>query len=456
MAWKLPRPDRGDPESNRINFLSLQEFLKNPSFANGVGLGDGSPPTYDPSTGVTVPPPTTPLDQGTIDGITAALPPDDGADPSTVTGLTLTAGINSIFARWDASSDSDVENGWGQYRVQLDNTNNTFPSPEVDKVVGGTFTSFTGLTTGTTYYVRVKAVDAYGNESASWSTVQSTAPIQVTGPDIAANTITAANIFANTITAAEIAADTITAEELDAIAIEVGKYIQSDNYDGTDVATGDATQGFRFEGNGNGEMQNARIRGTVIAGNSNGTVTLTSDVTYGGVADFEDQGGSEWRLRVNQSGTSHNLSLGEKSGTYTTALGLGFNTSTGVTTAALVARDVTITSGASGSTILAGARTDINTTRHYDNGVQQPRIHGGPYFGVSTGSGGSAGDITFAHGMTGAPSWVQITVGNHQDVCAYVTNVDGTNITVNFRRGTTNVAWSSTVINFYWTAGYYA
>jgi hypothetical protein len=244
---------------------SLEIFLKKPYLPNGITLGGGTQPTYNPTTGTTTPPPTTTFDQGTLDGITDALPPDDHADPGTVTGLALTAGINSIFAKWDASPEADVKDGWGQYRVQLDNSSNTFPSPEVDKVVGGTFTSFTGLTTGTTYYVRVAAIDAYGNQSAAWSSVVSTAPIQVTGPDIAANSITSAHIVANTIVAGDIAADTITGNELAAVAVEVGKHIQSDNYDGTDVATGDATVGWRAEGSGNAEFQNVRIRGDIVA-----------------------------------------------------------------------------------------------------------------------------------------------------------------------------------------------
>jgi hypothetical protein len=287
-GWTNPRPGDWSPEAVQAIVKSLETYLRAPKFNNGIHIGNGTGPVYDDATGTTAPPTVTPFNQDTVDGIVAALPPDDGAAPGTVTGLALTAGINSIFAKWDASTATDVKDGWGTYRVQLDNTSNTFPSPEVDKVVGGTFTSFTGLVTGTTYYVRVAAIDAYGNQSASWSSVVSTAPIQVTGPDIAANTITAGNIFGNTITAAEIATDAITANELAAMNLAVGKYIRSTTY-----TAGSA--GFDINANGSAEFNNITARGvitaTTFATSGTGSARVAIDSTSPGTIVLRDTGG---------------------------------------------------------------------------------------------------------------------------------------------------------------------
>jgi hypothetical protein len=55
--------------------------------------------------------------------------------------------------------------------------------------------------------------------------------------------------------------------------IKLASSLQSDNYDGTDVATGDATQGWRIERNtGSAEFQDLRLRGSII-----GNLTLDTN-----------------------------------------------------------------------------------------------------------------------------------------------------------------------------------
>lgn len=467
-SWVNPRPDRADPESVRAALNSLEKFLRNPTFAAGIGLGSGTgTPTYDPVTGTTAPPTTTPFNQDTVDEIVTALPPNDGAAPGTVTGLALTAGIGSIRATWDESTAEDVENGWGTYRVQLDNTSNTFPSPEVDRIVGANFTTFVGLTAGVTYYVRVAAIDAYGNQSASWSSVASLVPGQATGPDIAANTITAANIFGNTITAAEIAADTITAEELAAIAIEVGKYIQSDNYDGTDVATGDATVGFRFEGNGNMEAQNARIRGDIFVDSlttTGGTGRVEMDSSGQGEIFFRYTGDTDPPYIYSPAVDDLSIIVPNGDLDIFSDTSLDIDCDTGAITIT-GATDVNITAAGDDVRIeaaddiildpnsrieLAGPDLSINVTNMYRNGVQQPM------FSVNTSSGTTDGssDITITHGLGGTPAAVVATPTDDSKVLA-THSLNSTTFKARFRHNGAGAVGSGVSVGCHWIATRY-
>lgn len=98
----------------------------------------------------------------------------DTTIPGQVTGLVLGAGFRSVTARWTESTDADVKNGAGIYEVQLD-TANTFNTANLrTNKTSGTITAFTDLTAGTTYYVRVRAIDASGN-TGSYSTTASVA-----------------------------------------------------------------------------------------------------------------------------------------------------------------------------------------------------------------------------------------------------------------------------------------
>lgn len=68
-GWIDPRPNDFSVEGLRARFKSLQDWLSNPEFANGIRLGDGTPATYDDTTGVTVPPTFTDVDAATLDGM---------------------------------------------------------------------------------------------------------------------------------------------------------------------------------------------------------------------------------------------------------------------------------------------------------------------------------------------------------------------------------------------------
>lgn len=67
--WKNPRPNDFSPEGLRAIFKSIEDFLSDPTFDNGVAIGDGTLPTYDSATGVTTPAATTDVDADTFSGI---------------------------------------------------------------------------------------------------------------------------------------------------------------------------------------------------------------------------------------------------------------------------------------------------------------------------------------------------------------------------------------------------
>jgi hypothetical protein len=85
--------------------------------------------------------------------------------PSNVTGLVSTAGKDSITYQWSAVSDTDIKN----YELTL-STSPTFASGNITYLTGSaTVLTVGGLTYGTTYYARVRAVDQGGLSSPSWS-----------------------------------------------------------------------------------------------------------------------------------------------------------------------------------------------------------------------------------------------------------------------------------------------
>lgn len=120
----------------------------------------------------------------------------------------------------------------------------------------------------------------------------------------------------------------------------LGGTLTSDNY----VA---GESGFHLDGTtGNAELNDVTIRGELIAGGTEGSpsaVHIFNDPTFGGVADFEDQGGHVWRIRANQAGDLHNFVIGALS-TSGGAFGMGWDSSTDRGIAQLVSDAVVITS----------------------------------------------------------------------------------------------------------------
>lgn len=147
----------------------------------------------------------------------------DNTTPAQVVGLSVSAGIRTVVASWTENTEADVADGRGAYELELD-TVNTFDSGSERTVrLGGTVATLGDLTTSTTYYVRVRAIDASGN-SGPWSATASTTTVQAVTADLADDLITAAKIVDgavgsvaladDAVTNAKIAVDAITATEI--------------------------------------------------------------------------------------------------------------------------------------------------------------------------------------------------------------------------------------------------
>lgn len=98
----------------------------------------------------------------------------DSSAPAQVAGVTLTPSQNAITASWTENSETDVKNGAGTYEVQID-TANTFNTANLKTYkTGANSITISGLATATTYYIRVRAVDASGNTGAYSVTASAT------------------------------------------------------------------------------------------------------------------------------------------------------------------------------------------------------------------------------------------------------------------------------------------
>lgn len=173
-------------------FDDLENFLVRPYFPSGLVVGNGTTKGVPPSV-------TRPIAADLI----APLAP---------TGLVVFGGIQSVVAKWNMGGEADLAG----YVIEVDVTAG-FTTP-IQRTSGGNTSLVSGLTFGTTYYVRVKAVDTSGNAS-GWSSTQTGTPVQVTGPDIAVGSVTADSIFAGAVTTDKLAANAVTAGKIEAITI---------------------------------------------------------------------------------------------------------------------------------------------------------------------------------------------------------------------------------------------
>ncbi len=148
--------------------------------------------------------------------------PGDTTAPVAPTGLVAIAGFNNIVAYWSRNSESDVDLGRGTYQFQL-STSSTFASTLQDQTVTGTVATFTGLTTGTQYYVRVRAIDSSGNIGPFSTTATATPGKLNAETSITSGTIVGDLIAGNTIVGDKIIANTVDADRLKTNSIITGK-----------------------------------------------------------------------------------------------------------------------------------------------------------------------------------------------------------------------------------------
>lgn len=251
--WKNPRPNDFSPEALRAIFKSIEDFLKDPTFANGVAIGDGTMPSYDGSTGVTTPAATTDVDADTFAGIDTdltqlqtdldAAEADIAAAEADITTLNTTT-IPALDTRLDdaeaavAAAQADVDAILPIETADISPLAITAPLLAANSVVAGKIAAGT-----------IVAADIAADT--------------ITANEIAGDTITANEIAADAITTNELAADSVTAAELAAINIAVGKWIASTSY----VA---GTSGWIVEADGSAEFNDVTVRGDITASEFHG------------------------------------------------------------------------------------------------------------------------------------------------------------------------------------------
>jgi hypothetical protein len=167
----------------------------------------------------------------------------DSTIPSPVAGIVVFAAPHALIVRWNDNSDPDVVFGAGSYVVEV-STNATFTAIVKTSHVSGTIATFTDLPSATTYYVRVSAVDASGNQGTPTSAGAATTG-QVGLGDMAVNSVGANQVVANSIATVHIAA-----VGLDAGTIKFGTmdgnlatiiHLKANNIDSSSITTATLT-----------------------------------------------------------------------------------------------------------------------------------------------------------------------------------------------------------------------
>lgn len=167
----------------------------------------------------------------------------DTSAPATPTGLAVGAGFKSVTATWTENTEPDVKNGNGYYEIQRA-TDSGFTANVVTKKLGSTVGGWSDLATGTTYWVRVRAVDSSGNPSAYTAGVSATtsqvqtadyANLSVVNAAIANLAVDTAKMTDLAVTTAKIADLNVTTAKIANLAVNNAKI--------NDVAAGKITAG---------------------------------------------------------------------------------------------------------------------------------------------------------------------------------------------------------------------
>lgn len=344
-----------------------------------INATDGSNPSaYIPSTPVT------------------ATIPGDTTGPAAPSGLVAVAGFNNIIAYWNRNTEGDVDLGRGTYQFQL-STSGSFSPLSQDRTITGTVASFTGLTTGTTYYVRVRAIDSSGNIGA-WSAVATAVPGKINAQSsITDGTIVGDLVAANTLVGDKLIANTIDADRLKTNTGIVGKLFVGDEV-GANKITIDGTSSLPAIYYGVGSYNNSNTpfyfdalgkfslkdqlswdgNSLTIKGSLNVTQasTFTGNVTLNSGGDIVLNGGA-----IRATGSAGRVEIGSL-GVY------GYNSSSGGTpivridanTGQLFASGGTIGGWTINQSSLTAVNANGQTVGMYSNG----QLYMGPNFSVSS------------------------------------------------------------------------
>lgn len=151
----------------------------------------------------------------------------DSTVPPAVSNLAVSAAVNTIvvsFDRLTALEAEDMQNGQGIYRIQI--SDDDFASLVSEKFTSSNVESFSGLTQGVNYKVRVAAVDPSGNQG-PWTTSSNVQPGYVTDSVVEPGTISGDRIVAASITGAEILAGSVDGDRITANTLEANRLTTS-------------------------------------------------------------------------------------------------------------------------------------------------------------------------------------------------------------------------------------
>lgn len=168
-------------------------------------------------------------------------------DPETNPAIYYRMGFRTAFVWWEGFADQ--VSGHGHYLVYI-STDAAFNTLVGDPVkTKASWTVFTGLDTQQTYYFKVCAISAGGDNLGCVTDTDTTE--QVTNDDI----------------------EWVTIEKLRAGQLQVSEWIASSDWNGgTDYAAG--TSGWFIDGAGNASFQNAIFRGDIDVSNLIGEMTI--------------------------------------------------------------------------------------------------------------------------------------------------------------------------------------
>ena len=156
---------------------------------------------------------------------------DDGKIPSAPTGLTISAGIQAVFLKWDSNSETDISH----YEIWRNTSNDSSTASKAGEVKVNLFWDG-GLTSGTTYYYWIKAVDRLGNISGFNATDGiSVTPRDVSTNDIKDAAVVNAKIDNAAVTDAKIGNLAVTTGKIDDLAVTNAKI---HDLDATKITTG--------------------------------------------------------------------------------------------------------------------------------------------------------------------------------------------------------------------------
>lgn len=156
------------------------------------------------------------IDAEFIDPISFDVPPSDGLPPGSSPAPTVIGGLGSLFVQWTPITNSSGVT----YEIHISTTTGFTPdaTTKVGEEAGSSMFVIkkmpdgSDLAYGTVYYVKIVAKDVDG--SASASAQASGQIVQVTGPDLAVESIIAAHIVGGSITADKLAAVLIIANAI--------------------------------------------------------------------------------------------------------------------------------------------------------------------------------------------------------------------------------------------------